>query len=354
MAGLACGQIPAGLLSDRLGRLPVLYGGMSLFALGAVSAALAESVDLLLAARFIQGIGAAAAIVLSRAIVRDIASGKDAAKLMSIMTMIFTVIPVIAPSIGALLVARWGWRAPFTTIAALGFIILAAIRGFIVETHRPRADSHPLAQLTASFAEFFSHRQSIFALLLHVLPAAGFMSVIAVSAALVSTIYGYSITAYGLLFALLGASILVGSFANRLLVSRLDSVRLIGLGTVLMGIAGLQLLGIAWLDDAPFPWLWGCACLYMFAVALILPNAVVVALDPMPKIAGVASSILGTSQTLLGATGAIIGALLYNGSVRNSVLLIGIAGTATLSIFLLRPVIAPGPLVHHPDELARD
>ncbi len=136
--------------------------------------------------------------------------------------------------------------------------------------------------------------------------------------------------------------------------SRLDAVRLIGLGAALMGIAGLQLLGIAWLDDAPFPWLWGCACLYMFAVAVILPNAIVVALDPMPKIAGVASSILGTSQTLLGATGAIIGALLYNGSIRNSVLLIGIAGTATLSIFLLRPVIAPGPLVHHPGALARD
>ena len=113
MAGLACGQIPAGLVSDRIGRLPVLYVGMLLFLVGAVAAALADRIELMLAARFVQGIGAAASIVLSRAIVRDVASGKDAARLMSLMTMIFTAAPVIAPSIGALLIAQWGWRAPF-------------------------------------------------------------------------------------------------------------------------------------------------------------------------------------------------------------------------------------------------
>ena len=125
MAGMACGQIPAGLFSDRLGRLPILYAGMTLFVIGAVIASAADSIGLLLAARFLQGFGAASAIVLTRAIVRDIASGKDAARLMSLMTMIFTAAPVIAPSIGALLVARWGWRAPFILIAVVGFLGLS-------------------------------------------------------------------------------------------------------------------------------------------------------------------------------------------------------------------------------------
>ena len=117
MIGMACGQIPAGLFSDRLGRLPTLYVGMTIFAIAAIVAASADNMDVLLVARFVQGIGAASAIVLSRAIVRDVASGKDAARLMSLMTMIFTVAPVVAPSIGALLVAAWGWRAPFIVIA---------------------------------------------------------------------------------------------------------------------------------------------------------------------------------------------------------------------------------------------
>jgi DHA1 family bicyclomycin/chloramphenicol resistance-like MFS transporter len=112
MAGMACGQIPAGLISDRVGRLPVLYAGMLLFAVAAVAAAISNQIELMLLARFFQGFGAASALVLSRAIVRDISSGKEAAKLMSLMTMIFTAAPVIAPSVGALLVSIWDWRAP--------------------------------------------------------------------------------------------------------------------------------------------------------------------------------------------------------------------------------------------------
>ena len=108
MFGMAFGQIPAGLVSDRVGRLPVLYAGMALFLVGAIASALASSIEVMLIGRFVQGIGSAPAIVLSRAIVRDISSGKAAARLMSLMTMIFTVAPVIAPSIGALLVAQWG------------------------------------------------------------------------------------------------------------------------------------------------------------------------------------------------------------------------------------------------------
>ena len=92
----------------------------------------------------------------------------------------------------------------------------------------------------------------------------------------------------------------------------------------------------------------------MFTVAILLPNAMVIALDPLPRIAGVASSIIGTLQNLVAATSAIVGALIYNGTVRNSVFIIGLAGAAIVVVFLLKPFIAPGPLQHHPDELARD
>jgi DHA1 family bicyclomycin/chloramphenicol resistance-like MFS transporter len=353
MFGMAFGQIPAGLVSDRIGRLPVLYAGMALFLVGAVAAAMAGSIEVMLAGRFVQGIGSAPALVMSRAIVRDIASGKDAAKLMSIMTMIFTAAPVIAPTIGALLVAQWGWRAPFLIIVALGVLITIGIKLYIVETHTPEPGQHPVRQLVSSFREFFSHGQSIFGLMLIVLPPAGFISIIAVSAALVVEIYGFSITQFGLIFATAGISILVGSVVNRWLVTRYDSLQAIAIGVVLYGLSSGSLLVMALLNDGPFVLLWGSICLFMLTVAIVMPNATVIALDPMPKIAGVASSIIGTLQNILGASGALLGAAIYNGTVRNAVIIMAVVGLLVVLVFLARPLICP-TIDHHPDELARD
>ncbi len=354
MAGMAVGQIPAGLFSDRLGRLPTLYAGMALFVVAAVATALARDIDLLLLARFVQGIGAASAVVLSRAIVRDIASGKEAARLMSLMTMIFTAAPVIAPTVGALLVAQWGWRAPFIAIAVCGFLMIALIRGNLVETHRPVIREHALRQLVSSFREFFSHRQSIFGMLLLLLPPAGFMSMIAVSSALAVEIYGYSVEVYGLIFACAGISILSGSILNQQLVAHLDPLQLITISVVVIFAASAQLALIAWSDQAPFWWLWSCVCLFLATIPILLSNTLVLALDPLPTIAGVASSIIGTLQNVAGATGALLGAVIYDGSVHRSVIIIAVVGLAVTAVFLLRPLIAPGPFVHHPDELARD
>ena len=354
MLGMAVGQIPAGLFSDRLGRMPTLYAGMTLFGVAATVAAASTDMEWLLVARFVQGVGAASAVVLSRAIVRDIASGRDAARLMSLLTMIFTAAPVIAPTFGALLVAQWGWRAPFVAIAICAYLMLVAIRSNLIETHTPVVTEQPVRQLISSFGEFFSHRQSVFGLLLLLLPPAGFLSVIAVSAALTVEIYGYSVQAYGLIFACAGLSILMGSVANRVLVMHFDQLQLIGLGVGLIFVSSAQLAIIAWLNDAPFWWVWSSVCLFMFTVAILMSNATVIALDPLPRIAGVASSIVGTLQNIAGASGALFAALIYDGSVRNAVIIIAGAGLLTTAIFLLRPLIAPGPFVHHPEELARD
>jgi DHA1 family bicyclomycin/chloramphenicol resistance-like MFS transporter len=107
------------------------------------------------------------------------------------------------------------------------------------------------------------------------------------------------------------------------------------------------------MDSAPFVVLWAAIALFMFTVAIVMPNATVIALDPLPRIAGVASSIIGTLQNIFGATGALLGAAIYNGSIRNSVVIIGSAGLATVLIFVAKPLLCP-KLVHHPDELARD
>ena len=354
MGGMAFGQIPAGLLSDRMGRMPVLTGGMIVFTLAAIVAAASNDITTMLVARFVQGFGAASAIVLSRAIVRDVSSGKDAARLMSLMTMIFTAAPVIAPTIGAVLTTQLGWRTPFIVVAVCAVMMLVALRRNLEETHTPNIGGHPLRQLLDSTREFFSHRQSIFGLLLLVMLPAGYMSIIAVSAALTVEIYGYSVEAYGVIFALAGISILLGSTLNRWLVTRFEVMSLIGVGVLLIGVSGAQLLLIAWMDGAPFWWIWFSVCLFMFTIAILMANTTVLALDPLPRIAGVASSILGTAQNIVGACGALLAAIIYDGSVRNSVVIMGGVSALVVAIFLLKPLIAPGPPVRHPDELARD
>ena len=141
---------------------------------------------------------------------------------------------------------------------------------------------------------------------------------------------------------------------NRVLVMHYEALQLIGLGIGFILASGVQLALIAWLDSAPFWWVWSAVCLFMFTVPIVMANAIVVALDPLPKIAGVASSIIGTLQNLAGASGGLLAAVIYDGSVRNTIVIMaGVALTNTL-IFLLRPLIAPGPFVHHPEELARD
>ena len=110
---------------------------------------------------------------------------------------------------------------------------------------------------------------------------------------------------------------------------------------------------MAWMNDGPFVLLWGSICLFMFTVAIVMPNATVIALDPLPKIAGVASSIIGTLQNIFGACGALLAATLYDGTVRNSIIIIGSVGLLVVAVFALKPLICP-IIVHHPDELARD
>ena len=180
------------------------------------------------------------------------------------------------------------------------------------------------------------------------------MSVITIAAALTTETYGFSLEAFGLIFAMLGVSILLGSSFNRALVNRFEPTQLLGLGAALVAITGIQLGYMAWADAAAFWWLWPNICLFMFTVGILLPNATVLALDPMSKIAGVASSIIGTLNNVAGASGAIAGAMIYNGSVRNSVVIMASVCATIVAVYLAKPLICPKPFVRHPDELARD
>lgn len=339
IAGIALGQLPAGLMSDRYGRMPVLYAGVGIFVLAGIASAFASNIELILIARFIQGVGASVGVVVSRAIVRDITSGKQAARMLSVMVMIFTAAPMLAPVIGALLVTHYGWRMPFVAVTIFGALIFFSISSVLRETHVPSREHHIVRHLVMSIVEFFGHRQSILGVLLVLLPAAGFMALITGSAALIIDVYAIDVRYFGYIFALAGLAILTGSMLNRHLLQRFSGMQMMALGAGLIGVAGVQMLVFAWLGQPNFSWVWGTVCLFMVGTGFLMPNATALALDPVPKVAGVAASILGTIQNTAGATSAIVSSALYDGTILNMVLFMGVFGVATCVTFLLRHLI---------------
>jgi DHA1 family bicyclomycin/chloramphenicol resistance-like MFS transporter len=124
-------------------------------------------------------------------------------------------------------------------------------------------------------------------------------------------------------------------------------MRVIGFGTTLMTIASLQMLLFSWLNEVAFWWLWGNACLFLFSTGMILPNATALALDPVPEIAGVAASIIGTVQNMAGTASAVMSGLLYDGTIRNMTLVMGFFGVATGAVFVLRRFVGGRELAEH-------
>lgn len=349
--GVGVGQVPAGFMSDRYGRLPVLYVGVITFTAASAMTSMGNQIEIVLAARFLQGVGASVGVVITRAIVRDVASGRQMARLMSSMVMIFTAMPMLAPIIGSFLASLFGWRMPYVAMAIFGLAMLHLIATVVPETHTPVRELHIARQFGRSLREFFSHRQSIFGTLLVMLAAAGFISMITTSAALIIDIFGVPVRYFGFIFAIGGIGILAGSTLNRYLLHYYSTLRLAGTGAAIMAIASAQLLVIAWLGNAPLWWIWGCSSLYMGGVGFLLPNATSLALDPVPKIAGTASSLVTALQNLGGSLGSFAAALIYDGSIARIVIVIGLSGVVTaFAFFVLRRFILGKRPLHVSDD----
>ena len=174
----------------------------------------------------------------------------------------------------------------------------------------------------------------------------GFMSVITGSSALIVEIYGYSVTAFGFIFALAGISILIGSDLNRRLLRRYNGMQLTGVGAWLIGIAAAQLLLAAGLGEAPFWWIWGNVCLYMSGTSFLMANATAMALDPVPEVAGAAASIIGTVQNLCAAASAVLTGIIYDATMPTAVVVMGAFGVMTLLLFVGREAVLRGERMH--------
>jgi len=333
MFGLAMGTLVYGPLSDRVGRRPALYLGFALYALGALGAALAPSLEAILAARFLWGLGAAGPRTIVLAIVRDSYRGDELAKRMSLILAVFIVVPVLAPSLGALIVAVAPWRWVFwACLAFVGGIALWAMR--IPETHgsAKRIDSGG-ADILRAVRTVIGNPQTMGYLLALTVSFGAFVSYLASSELILSDVFDRADLFpffFGLLAAVMGAAML----SNSRIVDRFGVRPTVRRALIAYVAAAGTLLAVSIIaGGAPPLWLFTVLLATVLTMhALLIPNANAMAMDPMGAVAGTAASIIGFIST---GGGAAIGAVIdraFNGTV--TPLAIGFLVSAVAALLL--------------------
>ena len=335
LLGFGAAQIVYGPLADRYGRKPVLMVGLSLYVLFSVLAAFAPGFELLIAARVGTGLGAASLRVLAVSIVRDRYSGRTMARVMSLSFLVFLGVPIIAPTLGQLVlaVAPWPWIFGVLATAGGAFMLWAAFR--LPETlHVENRMPIRVGRIAAAFREAVTHRQAIGYTLAMTCITGALFGFINSSQQIFFDVF----EAPGLfttVFALVAGGIAVASLLNARLVERLGS-RLISHAALLGFIAMAAIHSAVTLSGHETVWTFAVLQgLTMFCFGLIAGNFGSMAMEPMGHIAGTASSAQGFISTTIGSTlGFLIGQQ-FNGSVAPMALGMVAMGSAALVFVLI-------------------
>ena len=299
----AFGQLVYGPASDRFGRKPVLLAGLLLYTAAALTALMAPSITVLLIARAVQGFGAAAGIVVGRAILRDTHAGPALAQTMALAMAMISLGPIFAPLAGTGLVALGGWRAAFAAMVIFGTSmgLIAVFR--LQETNKAlQPDAIDPKIWALAVRRVLGHPQSRFFLLLAAALAFTIISFISHAPRIFKSAFGWDGFAFAGAFAVMGAGIILGQFVNRWAIGRhgvLATTRM-ALGTQAFACAAIVILywsgGLSGLMFGFLMFLFNCGFLSTMA------NAASLTLDPHPDIAGLASSLFGfVTQLLPGA-----------------------------------------------------
>ncbi len=331
-------QLVYGPLSDMLGRRVPLYIGLSIFILGSIGCALATDIYVLIGFRFLQGIGACAGMVVPRAVVRDLFTGADAVRLMSLLMLVFSVSPLLAPLTGSFIIAWASWRVIFwaVIVAAIGGIVLITL--FLPET-RPasaRTESNLRSAFT-SYRTLATDPSFLGVVFIAAFGISSFFAYLANSAFVLIEHYGLTPTQYSLCFSLNAAAFFAAAQTNGMLAARFGLRQVIRFATIgyvvpMLLLAGLVLAGV---DHILVPMVL-LFIGYAF-LGLVIPNSAVLALEEHGKIAGAASALMGTLQFLTGASVMAVTSAL-GGSLQ--VMIVAIALCAVVSFVLAQITLA--------------
>ncbi len=314
LASIALAQIIIGPLSDRFGRRPVLLAGLGIFVVSSVFAALAPTIESLIAFRVIQGASGSAGIVLGRAIIRDLFERRKAASMIGYVTMGFAVAPMLAPLTGGILQETFDWTAIFWFMAGFGVICLAVAWLDISETNLARSERIDFATLFGNFKALIGSPNFLLFTACASLTSAVFFSYLGGAPYISDRLLGLSPTAYGSWFVLIAGGYAVGNFLSGRYAERFGVVRMIMAGSVLVVIAVAAMVGLFASGLVTPASLFLPMCVAGIANGLVLPSAVAGAISVRPDIVGAASGLTGSVQIGSGAAISAIAGVALEGS----------------------------------------
>lgn len=330
-------QLVHGPLSDRQGRRRVLMLGLVLVAAGSVMAALSGSIDALIAARALQGTGAAAGMVAGRAMVQDLFDGPQRTRVMAYVGMAMGLVPPTATIVGGQLHVRLGWQAGFVLIAVLApLLLLAAWRGLPADKPAPAGMARGLGALFGAYATLLRERAYLLHVAVLALTVAVFYAFLS-GAPLVLRSLGVGPGEVGFFIMVVPLSYIAGNFATSRLALRRDARWLMRTGQMLNFLAiGLMLaLGLAGLRS-PLAFAMPLMLLGL-GHGLLMPPVLARTVGLVPALAGAAAAIAGVMQQFVGGLGAYaVGWVPHDGQVNLALLMLALTLAAQAAVVALR------------------
>ncbi len=330
---LGVGQPLFGSLSDMWGRKKPLYLGLLIFVVASIGCALAQDIQTLVVLRFIQGLGAAAGMAIPRAVVRDMHTGHEAARMMSLLMLVFSVSPILAPLAGTAVIALGDWRWVFWAVAVAAVLGLAAMVRGLPETRNAAArQDSSLGDALQAYGVLLRDWHYLGLVFIGACAMAGFFVYLAGSPFVLINHYGLSTTQYSVAFALnaiafIGAAQFTGSLGKRF-----GLVAVVKVAATASGVVMLSLLTYYLLGGEKLAVLIGLYFVASALMGLVIPTTSVLALEEHGAIAGTASALLGTLQMLTGAVAMQIVGMFSNGKPLPMV--IGMATGALIGVLL--------------------
>ncbi len=302
MAGLGLGQLLVGPLSDSWGRRKLILAGTVVLAISSAICAMAPTVEVLIAARLIQGFSGGTGIVLARAVIADKAKGNQAAKLFSLMMIIGGVAPVAAPLLGGVLLGPIGWRGIFWVLTGLAIVMALGALLFVPETLPPeKRHGGGLKIMAGNFGYVLSKRRFVGYAAAMALGFGGMFSYISASPFVTQDVLGLSPGQFSMVFAVNSVGLVLSNAINARLIGRFEVRKLLLVGVTTMFTAGtlllLAMIVVGYNAAVILPLLF----VAVSAVGMTMGNATALAQAQVPKAAGTGSAVIGASQFGLAA-----------------------------------------------------
>ena len=334
LIGMAAGQLLWGPLSDRMGRRPVLLIGFGIAVVASLFCAAAPNIAWLTAGRFLQALGSCTGMVVGRAVVRDRYSHQDSARIFSFIMLVFGVVPLVAPLIGATLIAYAPWRMIFIVLAAFAAAVWAAVFFRLDESRSAMTAAQAQNEsIVMSFVDLLRQRRLVGYLLAAALNGATLFTYIAAGPDLFISTFGFTPTQFAWLFGLNAIGIVGASQVNRLLLDRFESDTILGASSLACVAAGASLCAAAAFGLGA-PVIVALLFATLTAYGFVQSNASAGALSVDPSRAGATSALMGASAFGVGALAAAISGTLHDGTAvpMAAVMAVSLAG-ATAALF---------------------